>query len=71
MGIRQAAIYALMYWATARFEEVRELELQQIHKKGPSLKIIKNSRTNVIKPGSFKDVSYIQILWNTKGKCAR
>ena len=25
VGIRQAAIYALMYWATARFEEVRKL----------------------------------------------
>ena len=39
VGIRQAAIYALMYWATARFEEVRELELRQICKKGASLDI--------------------------------
>ena len=28
-----------MYWGTARFEEVRELELRQIHKKGAFLKI--------------------------------
>ena len=28
VGFRQAAIYALMYWDTARFEEVKELELR-------------------------------------------
>ena len=28
VGIRQAAIYSMMYWATARFEEVKELELR-------------------------------------------
>ena len=39
VGIRQAAIYALMYWGTARFEEVKELELRQICKKGASLEI--------------------------------
>ena len=39
VGISQAAIYALMYWATALFEEVRELELWQICKKGASLEI--------------------------------
>ena len=39
VGIRQAAIYALMYWGTARFEEVRELELRQVCKKGASLEI--------------------------------
>ena len=37
VGIRQAAIYTLMYWVTVRFEEVRELELPQIFKKGASL----------------------------------
>ena len=39
VGIRQAAIYALMYWGTARFEEVKELELRQICKKGAPLEI--------------------------------
>ena len=39
VGIRQAAIYALMYWGTARFEEVKQLELRQIRKKGASLEI--------------------------------
>ena len=39
VGIRQAAIYAMMYWGTARFEEVKELELRQICKKGASLEI--------------------------------
>ena len=28
-----------MYWGTARFEEVKELELRQIRKKGASLEI--------------------------------
>ena len=37
LGIRQAVIYALMYWATAQFEEVHELELRKIWKKGASL----------------------------------
>ena len=32
--IRQVAIYALMYYITARFEEVKDLELRQICKKG-------------------------------------
>ena len=39
VGIRQAAIYAMMYWGTARFEEVKEVELRQICKKGASLEI--------------------------------
>ena len=39
MGIRQEAIYALMYYGTARFEEVKELELRQITKKGASLEL--------------------------------
>ena len=39
VGIRQAAIYALMYWGTARFEEVRELELRQISKNRAYLEI--------------------------------
>ena len=30
VGIRQAAVYALMYYLTARFEEVNNLELGQI-----------------------------------------
>ena len=40
MGIRQAAIYALMYYITARFEEVKDLELRQICKKGASLEVL-------------------------------
>ena len=39
VGIRQAVIYALMYYVTARFEEIKELELRQIFKKGVSLKV--------------------------------
>ena len=39
VGIRQAAIYTLMYQAIARFEEAQELELRQIYKKGASLEI--------------------------------
>ena len=48
VGIRQAAIYAMMYWGTARFEEVKELELRQICKKGASLeiKILKGKKSN-------------------------
>ena len=40
VGIRQAAIYALMYYITARFEEVKVLELRQICKKGASLEVL-------------------------------
>ena len=39
MGLRQAALYALMFWGTARFEEVKELENRQIVKKGASYEI--------------------------------
>merc|ERR1711867_7831 len=39
VGIRQAAIYALMYYITARFEEVKVLELRQICTKGASLEV--------------------------------
>ena len=39
VGIRQAAIYDMMNWGTARFEEVKELELRQICKKGASLEM--------------------------------
>ena len=39
VGIRQAATYALMYYGTARIEEVKELELRQITKKGTSLEL--------------------------------
>ena len=40
VGIRQAAIYALMYYITARFEEVKVLEYRQICKKGASLEVL-------------------------------
>ena len=62
VGIRQAAIYAMMYWGTARFEEVKELQLRQICKKGASLEIKilkgKNNQTRklqrcVIHPNSL------------------
>ena len=50
VGIRQAAIYAMMYWSIARFEEVKELELRQICKKGASLEIkILKSKTKKTK----------------------
>ena len=50
VGIRQAAIYSFMYWGTARFEEVKELELRQICKKGASLEIkILKGKTNKTK----------------------
>ena len=39
VGIRQAAIYALMYYLTARFEEVKVLELRQLCTKGASLEV--------------------------------
>ena len=39
VGVRQAALYALMYYGTARFGEVKELELRQISKKGTSIGI--------------------------------
>ena len=40
VGIRQAAIYALMYYITARFQEVKVLELREICKKGASLEVL-------------------------------
>ena len=39
MGLCQAALYAVIFWGTARFEEVRELEIRQIVKKGASYEI--------------------------------
>ena len=51
VSIRQAAIYAMMYLGTGRFEEVKELELRQICKKGASLeiKILKGKRNQTRK----------------------
>ena len=51
VGIRQAAVYAMMYWRTARFEEVKELELRQICKKGAFLevKILKGKKNKTRK----------------------
>ena len=40
MRTRQAEIYALMYYMTARFEEVKDLELRQIGKKGASIELL-------------------------------
>ena len=39
VGIRQAAMYALKYYLTARFEEVSRLELRQIVTRGASLEV--------------------------------
>ena len=39
VGIRQAAMYALKYYLTARFEEVSGLELRQIVTRGASLEV--------------------------------
>ena len=39
VGIRQAAMYALKYYLTAQFEEVRGLELRQIVTQGASLEV--------------------------------
>ena len=61
MGLRQAALYALMFWGTARFEEVRELEMRQIMKKELPMKS-KSIRAKQIRQGSSKSVSYTQIL---------
>ena len=45
--MRQAALYAVMYWGPARFEEVIELEIRQIVKKGATYEIkIYNSKAN-------------------------
>ena len=61
--MRQATIYAMMYWGTARFEEVKELQLRQICKKGASLeiKILKGKKNQtrkrqrcVINPNSLQ-----------------
>ena len=52
VGIRQAAIYALKYYLTARFEEIRGLELRQISTKGASLEvtILKGKKNQKRKP---------------------
>ena len=39
VGIRQATLYTIMYFGTARFEELKDLELLQINKKGASVEI--------------------------------
>ena len=39
VGVRQATLYAIMYYSTARFEELKELELRQISKKDVSIEI--------------------------------
>ena len=33
VGQRQAVLCAIMYWATAHFEEIKDLELRPINKK--------------------------------------
>ena len=47
VGIRQAALYAAMYWGTARFEEIVALEIHQLVKKGASIELqIRKGKTN-------------------------
>ena len=48
VGIRQVAIYTLMCWGPAKFEEIQELELRQVRKIGTSLEtfILKGKRTH-------------------------
>ena len=50
VGIRQAALYAAMYWGTARFEEIIPLQIRQIVKKGASLELqIRKGKKNQTK----------------------
>ena len=50
VGIRQAALYAAMYWGTARFEEIVPLQIRQIVKKGASLELqIRKGKRNQTK----------------------
>ena len=39
VGIRQAALYAAMYWGTARFEEIVPLQIRQLVRKGASFEL--------------------------------
>ena len=44
---RQAALYVIMYWCTARFEEAAALTVGQVVKRGLSLQVnIKKGKTN-------------------------
>ena len=50
VGIRQAALYAAMYWGTARFEEIVPLQIRQIVKKGASFELqIRKGKKNQTK----------------------
>ena len=47
VGLRQAAMYIIMYWCTARFEEADDLRIGQIVKRGSSLQVnIKKGKMN-------------------------
>ena len=39
VGLCQAALYCAMYWGTANFEEVIDLEIRQVLKKGVSIEL--------------------------------
>ena len=47
VGLRQAALYVVMYWCTARFEEAIALTVDSIVKRGLSLQVnIKKGKMN-------------------------
>merc|ERR1712030_227183 len=47
VGLRQAALYVVMYWCTARFEDAIALTVDSIVKKGLSLQVnIKKGKLN-------------------------
>ena len=47
VGLRQASMYIIMYWCTARFEEAVDLRIGAIVKRGLSLQInIKKGKMN-------------------------
>ena len=58
---RQAAIYALMYYMSACFEEVRKLELRQIGKMGVSMELL-------IYKGKKNQTRQLQMLHEAYGK---
>ena len=71
VGIRQAAIYALMYYITARFEEIKVLELRQICKKGASLEVLiyKGKRNQKMYNSKMYNSSYLFQFIGTNISC--
>ena len=44
MGLCQAAMYMVMYWGIARFEEIADLFIRQVKKKGASFMLLIQKR---------------------------